>query len=512
MNNEELKLIMNQIKKYQLDKLYDSPKSIKEWISTLNKRQIKNFISINLDPNEIKFPIRYLMDKKLLDDEDFQNRLTAISKIKTSNGYDHLWDRLWSTNFTNSKNYYEDMEIMSKTPNVHCLLWIIDKEVFLNSPYHKEDLKLIAEAKDITKEDDKDANRRVAEALSSVAANIDSINSPYHREDMQLIANSSSKCLQDEGAYPKRSINSLATNKTSLKDKYHLDNMQILSRSTYSSKYLYYLMTDPEIIKGKYYREEIKALETADSELKALAIFNYIINPDKYSFITSDDYLRLLWNLDMDYLDTIELERKHSVRGSIDPNYIRNLELLNKIDDRYVLYVDSLLSNRRFQISPNYEQDLEALLNAEDKDQFIDLYKFMSNEEALKSPHHLKDLNLIKATDNKRKRKWLVGKATSIEGKDNNNHEFDMNYIASIDLDKLNKETLYTIMHYLFNEEGINHPKHKEILEKVLKLEEQDNEKEVLEYIESLDKKEEKPEKKKQKLITRFKNFIKKDI
>jgi hypothetical protein len=67
-------------------------------------------------------------------------------------------------------------------------------------------------------------------------------------------------------------------------------------------------------------------------------------------------------------------------------------------------------------------------------------------------------------------------------------------------------------MHYLFNEEGINHPKHQEILEKILNLDELDNEKAVLEYIESLNNKEEKKENNKQKLITRFKKFIKKDI
>ena len=98
--------------------------------------------------------------------------------LKTD-GFYHLFDSLCDPKFLRSKNYYKDMEIMSKYTDVGYALWVIAESSFINSKYHDEDLKLILEAKD----PDKRIGNLVAECLANVAIDKDSLNSPYHRED-----------------------------------------------------------------------------------------------------------------------------------------------------------------------------------------------------------------------------------------------------------------------------------------------------------------------------------------
>ncbi|MBQ6546864.1 MAG: hypothetical protein IJL74_02570 [Bacilli bacterium] len=254
-------LIMETRKLYSRKNFKYAEEDFDKWLNGLTLKQIKNFNSLKADPSEIEFPMYLLIDENLLNCDDYLNRVVAMLRLKNANGWYHLFDGLCFPNFLNSKNYYEDMEMISKAPSAKYPLWIIADDVFINSPYHKEDLKLIVEAKDIPMGDDKELDWLVAEALTEVASNAYSINSPYHQKDMQLIAYSGSKCLQMSSAYPERGLNKLATNSVSLKDKYHLENMQILAQSPISSKYLYKLMTNSEIINGQYYRDEVNILE-----------------------------------------------------------------------------------------------------------------------------------------------------------------------------------------------------------------------------------------------------------
>ena len=327
MKKEDLKKLINQIKKYNLGKVFDTPKDFDKWLKKLNTKQIQNFNSLNVEPSEIHFPKKLLIDENLLKCDDYSNRIHAMLKLKNADGWYHLFYRLCSPNFLNSKNYYEDMEMIRKAPSAQYPLWIVSKDDFINSPYHKEDLKLIIEAKDTPKEDGNELDWLVEEALTVVAGNADSINSPYHQKDMQLIAHSGSECLQMSHSYPESSLNNLATNSVSLKDKYHLENMQILAQNPVAGEYLYELMTNPEIIKGRYYRNEVNALATSKSPITALAMYFYIFNPDEFeSRRKSSD---LLWNLGCwDYNDISECRRRNSIKGSANPNYIKYLEIL----------------------------------------------------------------------------------------------------------------------------------------------------------------------------------------
>ena len=129
---------------------------------------------------------------------------------------DLLNKNLLKLSFLNSKSFYEDMEMLSKANNIKCGLTIIGDKNFMDSPYHREDLKLISESK------------VGGWSLSKVAKNQDSICSPYHRADMELISKTNRH---------KEYLSDLATNKVSLNDKYHLENMQILSQSINAVSY-----------------------------------------------------------------------------------------------------------------------------------------------------------------------------------------------------------------------------------------------------------------------------------
>lgn len=488
MKSDELKKLISQIRKYNLEKAFDTPKDFDKWLNNLSAKQIKNFNNLMVESSEIQFPTPFLIDEDLLNCDDYNNRIIAMSKLKNADGWYHLFDRLCSPNFLNSENYYEDMEMISKAPSAQHPLWIVNEDAFINSPYHKDDLKLIVEAKDTPKEDGNELDWLVEEALTVVASNVDSINSPYHQKDMQLIAHAGSECLQMSSSYPEGSLNNLATNSVSLKDKYHLENMQLLAQNPTAGEYLYELMTNPEIIKGKYYRNEVNALANAKSLLTAMAMYFYVLNPDEFeSRRMLRDYHSQLWDLGLDFKDTMEIRRKNSIKGSNNPNYLQYLALLNQIDDKYVLFVESLLSNKAFASSQYCDYDLNVLLSAQDKDAFLELYSFMSNEISLNGSHHIKDLDIISKTDNKELRKWLISKAIDEDSINSCYHDYDMEYISKLDLDNIEREILKSIHYYLFVPNGINHPNHIERLEKLSRDETIQSEDTILRHLDYLE-------------------------
>lgn len=54
MNNETLKQIISQIKKYDLVDEFKTANSFEYWISSINSKQIDNFINLNIDYQEVK--------------------------------------------------------------------------------------------------------------------------------------------------------------------------------------------------------------------------------------------------------------------------------------------------------------------------------------------------------------------------------------------------------------------------------------------------------------------------
>jgi len=456
MKNEILKQIITQIRKYELIEEFEDKEEFQNWVSKLNSTQINNFLSLDIPLEEVKNINHLLINENLLNCQDYKQKIKALSTLKNADGWWHLFK--CTPNFLNSKNFYKDIDMLSKADTAKHGLQILDEDAFINSPYHEEDLKLLVESHDTKEEEPLDYI--VSEAIASVASNIDSIKSPYHQEDMKLIATSGSDCLQSIHSYPEDSLNILAINKVSLSDKYHLENMKILATNPIASRFLYEIMTDPYLIKGKNYRQEIEALVNAKSKITARALYYYIVNPDE-KFGSEHDYYH-----DCGYdLHAAYISDKDCIAGRNDKDYLKNLVKINEIDDRFVIHYVALLMNPKFINSPYKNFDLELLKNVSDKFIFMDLYRLMTNEESLDSIHHKKDAVMISQISAQNRRKMLLKLATNKYSLNSDNHDYDMEYIRKLDLGSFSKQIYKEIKYYLFIKKGIDDPKHKENLE-----------------------------------------------
>lgn len=483
MTKEELRKIVSQIKKYELVNEFKNKDAVDKWLSSLNEKQINNFISLKISRDEIAFPIDYLINFNLLNCDDYVNRVSAMSKIKNGDGR-YLFNMLCHPNFLNSKNYYKDLEKIGKAGGFKHALWVITEDVFINSPYHDEDLDLILNSKDTDVAADEYGNSLVAEALNMVAEDKNSINSPYHRQDMKLIASSGSKCLQSSGCYPDRGINKLAINEVSLKDRYHLENMKILSKAPVSDRQLYDIMTNPNIIKGKYYRKEVELLAASKSEITAIAMYNYIVNPEKRDTIGLYD---ILCDTGLDVLDIGLLNRRGCISGKQDKNYLENLILLSKVPDVYVMFIENILTDKYNLRSAHQKFDIDLLLSVTDIDIFMDLFRLMTYDVSLFGGHHVEDALLISKTSDKEIRRLLLQKATDKYSINSEHHRYDMDYITKLDLKNISKEIWEKMKYYLFTGVGIKDAEHISMLEKLSKGIIVDKNVVILEYLNKLE-------------------------
>ena len=468
MKNETLKRIISQIKKYDLVKVLRTTDNFEYWISSLNSKQIDNFINLNIEFQEVKNFKSILIDRNLLDCQDYQKRIEAITKLKNGDRCWYLFWRICNKKFLESKNFYKDIEMISKADTVRYCLEAIEEDLFIDSPYHGEDLKLIVEAKD----------SYIAEALVGVAQSVFSINSPYHQKDMLLISKAN------------HSVNNLvylATNENSLKDKYHLENMQILAEciNPNANEELFEIMTYKRIIQGKDYRKEVEILKNAKSRMNARALYYYIINPDR-KFFHDTEYIRSLPSELYYLLDKIPRIFDHNlIAGSNDPDYLNNLIKISNMDEKLVMHYTALLMNPYF-ISNQYKDfDLKVLESITDFDIFMDLYTLIYKGLEIKdNPHHQSDVILLSKTVDSKIRKWIIERMTN---KNNNNYDYDIEYITKLKLDLISDKIKEEMKYYLFEEKGINDLKHREKLESLLNGVMVERQNSLLEYLNKLE-------------------------
>lgn len=449
MNNETLKQIISQIKKYELVDEFKTANSFEYWILSINSKQIDNFINLNIDFQEVKNFKSILIDRNLLDCQDYQKRIEAITKLKNSDGCWHLFWRICSKKFLESKDFYKDIEMISKADTTRYCLKAIQEDLFIDSPYHNEDLKLIVEAKD----------SYIADALVGVAQNIFSINSPYHQKDMLLISKANHSV--DNLVY-------LATNENSLKDKYHLENMQILAEciTPNVNEELFEIMTYKRIIQGKDYRKEVEILKNAKNRMNARALYYYIVNP-REKFFHDAEYISSLSKELYDLLGKSSRIFDHNlIAGSNDPEYLNNLIKISNTDERLVMHYTALLMNPYFISNQHKDFDLKVLESITDFDIFMDLYTLIYDKlDIVDNTHHQSDVILLSKTLDSKIRKWLIERMTN---ENNNNYDYDIEYITKLKLDSINDEIKEEMKYYLFKEKGINDLRHREKLESLL--------------------------------------------
>lgn len=482
MKNETLREVLQQIKKYDLTSTFKNEDNLKKWLLQLTSKQINNFLSLNVSPKEIKFPLIMLIDMNMLNCEDYNKKIEALSKLKNGDGCWHLFEKLLNPKFIKSERYYQDIEVLSKADTARYALWILGEDSFIDSPYHEEDLKLVVETHDTKKE--KNLNYIVSDALATVAGNINSIKSPYHQADMELISKCGSDSLQMSHSYPERSINYLAIDEVSLNDPYHLENMKILATNPISSVYLYKIMVDSIIVKGEHYRDEVQALVNAKSEYSARAIYNYIKNPDKR-------YNRDLAFESYSELDTIRflnIVDANNIAGRETPNYVENLSLLNEIPTKYAMHYVSILTNSKILESGFLNYDLNLLRKTNDLELFMDMYNFITDETSLIYPFHKQDIELLSKVTDKKIRELLLWKMLDEKSFVSKNRDFDLKYICKLNLKNINNEIHEQIEHFLFVKDGIDAENHVEALNMLYKGIAVKKYDEVLNYIEVLEK------------------------
>lgn len=274
--------IVDKIIIYDLLGEFSSTKEMLKWISKLNKLQIKNILSLNIDKKKIKFDTKLLIDGNLLNTEDYLNRVNAIVSINNAKGWEHLFKYLVTPEFLKSEKFYKDIETLKKADCAQIPLWIIGEPDFINSPYHDEDFELLVTAKDNS---DKKNDSIVQEAIATIAECDDSIKSGYHKVDLNTVMKYGSKALQLTHSYPESGINILATNPVSLKSKYHLEDMKILAENQEIGNFLYAVMTDSRVVKRKNYRKIVKEMvDNKNNKEYVFLICYYAIGEYKTKF------------------------------------------------------------------------------------------------------------------------------------------------------------------------------------------------------------------------------------
>ena len=346
MKNETLKQIIIQIKKYGLVDVFKTIDNFKNWISTLDSKQINSFLSLNIEPKEVENFKSILINRNLLSCQDYSKRVEAIAKLKNGDKCWYLFDKICNPKFLESKNFYEDIAMISKADDAKYGLLMLEEYLFINSPYHNEDLRLILEAKD----------SYTAEALAEVAKNINSINSPYHQKDMILISRADNDFFE-----------------------YSEIGLQDLAEHTIANEELFCIMTDSRFIKGKNYRKEVEILKNAKSKINARALYYYIANPTR-KFFVDNDYFNSLLKEDLVLCNMLSkspmIFDRSLVAGSNDPEYLNNLIKMNNMDEKLVMHYAALLMNPHFLKSQYKEFDLKVLESITDFNIFMDLYRY----------------------------------------------------------------------------------------------------------------------------------------
>lgn len=265
-------LLMNTLAKYKISSAFDSTEEFDEWFNSLNKKELNNLLSLDIDVSDIPFPPKILINKNLLNTNDYNKKVKAIAKLKNAEGWYHLYEYMLTNEFLNSPSFYEDLELASKAPSAQHPLWVLGNTIFINSPYHKEDLERIVYVKDNNPRNEFDLRFVVSECLATVAKNTDSIKSPYHKHDMDMIEEAGSENLQTFCTYPEGTISHLAVNKLSLSRKDHIHQMELLLANPEIDRQLYAVLTDEEFSKSKnYYKVINEMINNKDN-------FNYVVS------------------------------------------------------------------------------------------------------------------------------------------------------------------------------------------------------------------------------------------
>lgn len=303
--------IVAQLQKYNILSIFSSKDELDTWLLDLNDLEVHNILSLDVDPDSIKFDLELLINRNLLNTLDYNKRVETLASIKNAEGWYHLFDVMLREEFLNSDRFYQDIETLKRAECAQTSLWIIGDSTFINSPYHEEDFQLLVTSKDNS---GRGFDYVVWDAIATVASSYDSIISEYHRQDLQTIVKYGSKALQMSHTYPQGSINCLAVDPVSLNDRYHLENMEILANNKEIGNFLYAVMTHPKAIKKDNYRRIIREM---------------VNNKNNISYVFLVCYYAIGEKAAVDAQNALEHNYFYDIKSHYDIK-----ELLEKVDER----------------------------------------------------------------------------------------------------------------------------------------------------------------------------------
>lgn len=410
MTKKELEQILNQLEKYDLVKEFNTKEDLDMWLKDLNKKQINNFINLDIDPSEAASVSKAIINDCILNSDEYFEIVKLLIELKKKNS-NFNFSFSWKYN----KHLYEDLKsllrlnITEKNKGfITEIMSLLGKPAFINSMYHKEDLETIINAFN--------ANNSALDYLIDLAANTNSLNDPYH-----------------------------------------LANMQILAENPVAIEYLYALMKTKHRINGKYYQSEIAALYASPSEIHAASLYEFICNiPRNFKKDSNDEKTRNLIG-----------NRWANVCGQVVPDYLEKLNFINSLPENKVTLISYVMSNGYLLKSPFYDLDIEFLQKIEDIDLLRELCTLVTDIDFITNPNHIIDLQIIKETKDPVTRKLLYRVATNTTNMYSENHVYDMAYIARYNFSEDKFKEYELISYYVLSATGINSPNHIRDLEKI---------------------------------------------
>lgn len=410
MTKQELEQILKQLEKYDLVKEFGTKECLDAWLKALNKKQISNFINLNINPNEVVIIGEAIINDCILKSDEYIEIVKLLIELKKKSSYINF-NYSWAYN----KRLYEDLKSLLR----------------LNITEKNEEFIMV---------------------IMSLLGEPSFINSIHHQEDLETIINAF-----NANNLTLEYLTDLAVNSNSLKDPYHLANMQIISEDPVAIDYLYTLMTTEYTIKSKYYQSEIAALYASPSEIHAASLYSFMYN----------DARNFRRDLISEKTRNLISDRWANVCGQMIPDYLEKLNFINRLPEDKVVLISYVMSNKALLKSPFYDFDIDFLRKIEDMDLLYELCTLVTDIDFIMNPYHIIDLQIIKEIKDPVTRNLLYRVATNTININSVHHLYDMAHIARYNFSEGKDKEYELISYYVLSSAGINSPNHIRDLEKI---------------------------------------------
>ena len=349
MQSNIYKKILEQIKKYNLASNFNNIEELNDWVLRLNKEQIQNLLSVDVQFENTFEHILCYKKFLLLNNEYFQHYVKCYAKADTDVKFKELEE---TTKFYRFHNIFikKDLELIAnaKTDAIAKALGTAARHGNSFSreyPFHERDMELIANAKTDT----------IAEELGeSSKLYTTKYLELYHEGDMELIANAKTdaKAVQ---------LGETARNNDSLKSEYHKKDMEYISNAPNEKVRLFGVISrNTTSLKSGCHDKDMECIAKADTMEKLKQIAGLFVDNIKHQY--SGGHGAEYHVQDMEYILKADSDLKAKVLG--------NTVTLTSLDEKYHL------------------QDMEYILNADTDEKIKKLGILATDHDSLRGIYH----------------------------------------------------------------------------------------------------------------------------